>query len=312
VDGAQRLWGELLQLGKEMGEGSVHARALAGLGLISLVKGRYEEGRDGLENAIFRMRDQSNQNLLPDAMLWLAEMLHAEGHLERAREQALEADGVARSIPRLRLCTAALGMAAQTLFDLGAPHDARILAQDSSTMALAQGPVETTGEVSSVLSAVRVLVGLNAMEEAQKLLPNVPPSNTRDMVGVADPMGGLLAIKSRVVLERNPTVAVALARQVADRPAAILPWAAVRHLLDAAHTLVGAGDERAAETVQRVLDQLKDTRFRLLKMEAGLLAEKAGIAPEAALEARKVLDILDHELGSPEAFKSRWLGTEAG
>jgi tetratricopeptide (TPR) repeat protein len=312
VDGARRLWGELLDLGKEMGEGSVHARALAGLSLISLVKGRYGEGQDGLENAIFRMRDQANQNLLPDAMLWLAEFLYAQGYLEKAREHALEADGVARDIPRLRLCTAALGLASQALFDLGVPHDARTLAQDSATMARAQGPIETIGEVESILPAARVLVGLGAFEEAQKLLPNMPPSNTREMVGISDPMGGLLAIKSRVVLKRNPTVAVALARQVADRPAAILPWAGTRHLLDAAFTLVSAKDERAEEVVRKIIERVEGGRFRLLKMEAGLFAEFLGIEPAAAAEAHRILEALDHELGSPEGFRSRWLDSISG
>ena len=54
IEGANRLWVELLELGREMGEGAVHARSMVGLGLINFVQGRISQGRDSLENAAFR------------------------------------------------------------------------------------------------------------------------------------------------------------------------------------------------------------------------------------------------------------------
>ena len=92
IDGAQRLWSELLELGREMGEGEVHARALVGLGLVALVHGEMERGRDDLESAVFRMRDHTNRKLLSEALIRLGELSWSQGRLERAQTQAKEAD----------------------------------------------------------------------------------------------------------------------------------------------------------------------------------------------------------------------------
>ncbi|MGB0637855.1 MAG: hypothetical protein ACPGTU_00885, partial [Myxococcota bacterium] len=70
--------------------------------------------------------------------------------------------------------------------------------------------------------------------------------------------------------------------------------------------------ERAEEVVRTVLKRVEGSRFRLLKMEAGLLAESIGIEPAASAEAREILATLDDELGSPEGFKSRWLALTTG
>ena len=59
VEGAHRLWTELQELGREMGAGAVHARSMVGLGQIHFVQGRLVQGRDVLENAVFRLRDQA-------------------------------------------------------------------------------------------------------------------------------------------------------------------------------------------------------------------------------------------------------------
>jgi hypothetical protein len=117
-----------------------------------------------------------------------------------------------------------------------------------------------------------------------------------------------LAIKSRIVLERNPTVAVALARQVLDRPSAALGWARARQLLDAGFTLAAVSDERAREAVDGAIAAVSDSRFKLLRMEAGLLAERLGMSGEMVNEAHQILESLDHHLGSPEGFRDRWLG----
>lgn len=307
VDGANRLWAELLELGREMGEGTVHARAMGGLGLIALVRGRLSEGQDALENAAFRMRDQSNPQMLPEIQLRLSELAHAQGQLEVAREKALEAESISRDLPRLPLCVASLGMTARCLLDIGVPHEARMIAQDAATMARSLGPVESAMAVGCVLPLVRVFLALGAVEEAGSILPATPPGQGDGTLGIDDPIGGLLAVKSRIVLARNPTVAVALARGVLDRTGAPLAWARGRHLLDAALTLADAGDERAVEAVDAALAITRGTPFRLLALEAGFLAARLGVNPDAVAEAKTILESLDHDLGSPEGFKSRWM-----
>jgi hypothetical protein len=154
---------------------------------------------------------------------------------------------------------------------------------------------------------VRVLIALGAVEEAGLILPNPPPGQADSGHGVDDPIGGLLAIKSRIVIERNPTVAVALARGVLDRPGASLVWARARHLMDAAQTLIRADDQRAEEAVSLALASVERTPFHLLQMEAGFLAGRVGLDGEALSRARAILDTLDHALGSPEGFRVRWI-----
>ena len=78
-------------------------------------------------------------------------------------------------------------------------------------------------------------------------------------------------------------------------------------MMDAAQTLIEANDERADEAVQSTLDMFRNGPFRLLRMEAGLLAGSIGQDGPDAKEAKAMLASLDHELGSPEGFRSRWL-----
>jgi len=308
IDGSQRLWSELLELGREMGAGSVHARAMAGLGVISMVRGKVDVGRDNLENAVFRMRDQPPNKMMSESLLRLAELAHAEGRLEAARGLARDADAAARDLPHLPVCVAALGLAARCLRDIGVPHEARLIAQDAATMSRSMSQIETVGDVGFILPSAGVLVALGATDEAAALLPNIPTSKSAETVGIDDPVGGLLAIKSRVVLERNPTVAVALARQVLDRNHMTLGWARARQLLDAGFTLAAVSDARAREAVTGAIKAVSDSRFKLLRMEAGLLAERLGMSGEWVVEAHQILDFLDHQLGSPEGFRDRWLG----
>ena len=306
ITGAQRLWTELLDLGREMGEGEVHARAMVGLGLVALVHGELERGRDDLENAVFRMRDHTNRKLLPEALIRLSELSWAQGRLERAREQAMEADNLAREAMQIPDCVAALGLAAQALFDMGQREDAARLAQDAASLARALGPVQTTAQVAHVLCTARVLALLGQYQEAQDLLPSSPPTSGRDIAGLDDPVGGLLAVKSRIVAARNPIVAVALARQVLDRPKASLPWATAQHLLDAAHTLRLAGDEAASQAIEAVRAVLAGRSFRRLDMEGALQAEALGISWAGQSSGATIRAELDHELGSPRGFMARW------
>jgi hypothetical protein len=254
------------------------------------------------------MRELSPNKMMPAALFRLAELAHAEGRLEAARQLASNADAVAREIPHLPICVAALGLAARCLMDIGIPHEARLIAQDAATMARGMAAVETVDDVGFLLPAAGVLVSLGAVEDASSLLPNVSPAKAAETVGVDDPVGGLLAIKSRVVLQRNPTVAVALAGQVLDRPGAALGWARARQLLDAGFTLASASDERAREAVEGAAAAVQDPRFKLLRMEAGLLAERLGMSGDLVIEAHQILETLDHQLGSPEGFRDRWLG----
>ena len=306
VDGALRLWNELMELGREMGAGAVLARAMVGLGQIYFVQGRLSQGRDMLENAVFRLKDHTAQRVLPEALLSLSQLSHATGELEAARLLALEAESAARDLPRLPLCVAALGLTARCLLDIGVPHEARLIASDAATMAKTLGPVESEMAIACVLPAAGVLAALGVDDEASSILPAHPPGADQGG-GIEDSVGGLMAVKGRLAAQRNPTVAKALAGSVLSRPPAPLVWSAVRHLLDAGHTLAAVGDARAQEAVERSLQLLEGKRLDLLAMEAGLLAARLGIQPEAAARARTIFDNLEHSLGSPEGFRSRWL-----
>jgi tetratricopeptide (TPR) repeat protein len=304
--GAERLWRELLDLGREMGEGEVYAQATAGLGLIALVQGQTARGRDELENAVFRMRDQANQKRLPTCLLRLSELAHAEGRLEQAREHALEAETICRDQGQIRGCVRALGMAATALYDLGQEAGAKLVAQDSATLARAQGAPQSVADVASVIATARVLSALGLLKEAQVLLPTSPPAEIREAVGLDDPIGGMLGVKSCIVLARNPIVAVALARQVVDRTPPALPWLHIRHLMDATHTLISAGDETAPDAVERIEQLVAGTSYRLLQLEASLLSARLSPGGAPAIAANHLRDVLDQELGSPKGFGARW------
>jgi tetratricopeptide (TPR) repeat protein len=307
IEGAQKLWTELLELGREMGEGEVHARAMVGLGLVALVHGEMERGRDDLESAVFRMRDHTNRRLLPEALIRLGELSWAQGRLERAQAQAREADALAREAMQISDCVAALGLAAMCLLDMGQREEAAEIASNAAALARTQGPTRTLSQVAQVLATARVLTLLGQYEAAQSLLPSSPPSGTRSIAGLDDPAGGLLAVKSRIVAARNPVVATALARQVLSRPASALPWATARHRLDAAHTLRLAGETDGAKAaVQGALDCLGTHGFRRLEMEAALMAEGLGMAPTGMASGVELRAELDHELGSPQGFIARW------
>ena len=129
--------------------------------------------------------------MLPEALIRLAQLAHAEGRLEAARTLALEAESVARDLPRLPICVAALGLTARCLLDIGVPHEARMIANDAATMARTLGPVESEMAISCVLPAAGVLTALGAFEEAARFLPNAPPKN-EDGVGISDAIGGLV------------------------------------------------------------------------------------------------------------------------
>ena len=195
VEGSQRLWSELFELGKEMGAGAVHARAMAGQGLIAMLKGQIDTGRDDLENAVFRMRDQNPTKMLPISILRLAELAHAEGRLEAARELALDADAVARELPHLPVCVAALGLAARCLRDIGVPHEARLIAQDALTLFRNIGGSEAVSDWSSMLPAAGVLVpasglGQKCLDASQSIVHERWSAR-----GIDDPSGGVLAVK---------------------------------------------------------------------------------------------------------------------
>ena len=91
-----------------------------------------------------------------------------------------------------------------------------------------------------------------------------------------------------------------------DGDGAPLLWSRGRHLLDAARTLVDAGDARAEEAVHTITSTFDSSPFRLISMEAGLLAGRIGANPQLEVDAKQIIDRLDHDLGSPEGFRSRW------
>jgi tetratricopeptide (TPR) repeat protein len=304
--GAERLWTELLELGREMGEGEVFAQAKAGIGLIALVNGQTHRGRDGLENAVFRMREHANQRHLPACLLRLGELAHAEGRLEQARERALEAEVVCRDLGDLRGCVHALGQVALALFDLGQTSAAKLVAVDAVTLARAQGEPDSVMAVASAIGTARVLCALDLFSEAASMLPSSPRAEVREAVGLDDPIGGMLAVKSRIVLARNSVVAVALARQVLVRNPPICPWHLARHLLDAAHTLIPVRDETASDLMRRVGELLEGTSYRLLKLECALLTAQLTSAVDIDPAAQRLRAELDHELGSPVGFLARW------
>ena len=86
VEGAHRLWTELRNRPRD-GSGC-GSRPLDGPGPDSLRPGRLVQGRDVLENAVFRLRDQAAPRAARGP-LCLAQLTHSEGNLEAARTLAL-------------------------------------------------------------------------------------------------------------------------------------------------------------------------------------------------------------------------------
>ena len=72
---------------------------------------------------------------------------------------------------------------------------------------------------------------------------------------------------------------------------------------------MAAADARAQEAIEAALAAVDNPRYRLLRMEAGLLGQRVGLSGPVVEEAKQTLVRLEHDLGSPEGFRERWLGS---
>lgn len=303
ISGADRLWRRLQEVGRQTANPRVQAEAAAGLGMVALARGELAGGRDALIEAELRLREQGGTDVLPGVLLRLAELALADGRLDRAAQRARDAEQAAREASRLVDCVWAIGLRAEALYSEGDDTGARRSAREGLALARARGTPATGEALLSVLPLVRVLVELGETESLRSLLPDEPPPGPSSL---EDPAGLLAALRARLLAPIEVDAATDYAHQALARPAALLPWAAARVEIDAAHALAVVRSPAAADAVRRALLRTAGPGLRLLRLETEVLAARLGLGPHHVEGARRLRSTLGRELGQPDGFAGRW------
>ena len=294
---------ELEELGRATNAASVVSEAVLGRGMAALLRGELNMGRIALEDAELRLRDQVRPLQLSRVLLTLAELGLAQGRLLESAERGLEAERVAREVPRVVDCIHALGVAAQARAALGQVADALSLAREAATLMRARGRVDTVPELVAAASVGRALCASGEPREALVLLP-IPAD--RAVPGIQNPVRSVWAVRARSLALSEPDQAIQAVKEAMSRSPSRLPWVAAREQLDLAQALGLAGSSSAPREVQRAIEMAVDCRLGMLELEA--LELKRRLEPGGGLGARiEVLrSRLSASMGQPETFIRRW------
>ena len=171
---------------------------------------------------------------------------------------------------------AALGLTTRCLYDIGVPHDARLIASDAATIAHS-GPVESSMAID--VSCPQRVCGRSGCGRRGGSDPALDP-HRKTKASASEIPGGLLAVKNRLVLHRNPTVALALAAQSSTDRLALCGGRFVTSSMRDTRWRPQETPERKNRSSAHWRCSRK--RLDLLLMEAGLLAGRLGIEPAAA------------------------------
>lgn len=301
--GAARLWGQLQDMGDQLG-GTLSAEARMGQAIVALVQGELRSGRSILEDAEAQLRSVNSGRLpLARALVWLAEIAYADGRLIEATERAEEAARIARALPRIVLVVRSQGIAALAFAARGDLVEARRLAREGAALVRSRGRVDTTPELLAVIAVARGLCAAGEADEAAELLPEPPAFGPG---GLEDPTGLLLAVRARANADRHPLDASEDAWGALGRMPAALPWHAADLALDAATALLRAGDGAVESAVAEALERTEGGGGRLHRLAALKLAVRLTGDRDLAIEADMLRQKLHAELGRPPAFLQRW------
>jgi hypothetical protein len=298
------LWHEVRELGEATEDPHAVAEVQSGLGLVDMVEGRMGEGRQVLEDAEYRLRQSGSPVDLVRVMLLLGELALADGRLLGATERALEAERLAREIPRIEDCIRAMGIAASACVARGDVDEGRRVARDAAALARARGSGDSEDGLRASMAVARALCQVDEWDDAASLLPSEAADGDS---ALWDLCGGTLALRAWAISRREPDRALALARQSLERALPMVPWAAARRCLDVAHATASVSPDFALESVDRVLSVLGEGRqCRLQILEACALGIRLGRGGSMASRGAQLRAGLASEQGRPEDFDSHW------
>lgn len=289
MEAAVALWRRLA--GGEDGDRAAEARA--GFALAALARGEVAGGTAALDRLELDLRAEDRPEPRLRVLLVLAGLALADGRLGEAVERAEEAERIAWARSRPRDAAQALGIAASAHLARGEEAAARRLAREAaSTLRTLQRP-----DPRAALPTARCLADLGEVDEATRLLPERAGGG----------LGPLLdALRSRLRVALDPAGAARLARGVLAAAGPALPWRRLRAELDAAWALEGAADPAFSEVARAVEARSARLPFRLLRLEALLAADRAGLPGHRAraVERSALRQALLSELG--EAARAWW------
>ena len=236
-------------------------------------------------------------------LLTLAELSLAQGSLLACEERALEAERVARDIPRVVHCIHALGVAGQSRAALGRSSEALSMAREAATLARARGRVDTVPELLAAAAAARALCAGGEPGEALMLLPS--PTG-RGTVGLQDPIRVVWAIRARALSLSRPEEAREAIQETMARAPSRLPWTGAREQLDLAAALVQCGASSAQREVARSVETAHDSGLWMYELESLELQRRLS-STEAIVDRMDGLRTkLASTLSESEYFVRRW------
>jgi tetratricopeptide (TPR) repeat protein len=303
ADEAEELWSRLEDMGRATHASTVVAEAVLGKGMVAILRGELDVGRTSLEDAELRLRDQMRPLQLTQVLLTLSELGLAQGRLLESTERALEAERMAREIPRVVLCIHALGVAAQARAALGRGADALTMAREASTLARARGRVNTVPELMAAATVARALCAAGMPGEGLVL---VPPPSGRTVPVIQDPVRVVWAVRARALSLSEPQKSVEAVKEAIARSPSRLPAIAVREQMDIAVAMVQVGMSSAEEETRRAVDMAVKTGLSMFELEALELLGRINIDPRLATRLEVLRTRLAGSMGDPESFIRRW------
>ncbi|MFT4978198.1 MAG: tetratricopeptide (TPR) repeat protein, partial [Myxococcota bacterium] len=304
VEGAEHLWGELLELSRATDSSARRAEALAGLGQIALARGDVAAGQQLLEEALPALSSHQPDPEHARLLLSAAELSLCAGQLHRARQHAERAESIARDAQRLMVCVRALGVSACAAWALGDEGEASRAVRSAGALMQAVSETETAEDLRARLLMARVLAMQGSLARARAMLPEAVADIEP---GLDDPAAQQQALLSRLLAGQQPGRAIELARAVLERTPARLPWVAARIALDTAHALRTMERITAARMALSRVDALVGQGpLRLLGLEAARLRAALTQGRDGVEEAAALRDRLYRDLGEPVGFWSRW------
>ncbi len=304
INGAERLWRDLLELSRATDSASLRAEAVAGLGMVSLARGQLTEGRKRLESAQVLLHGHGTDLEQARRLLLLCELDLAGGRLHESRRRAREAEGLAREVPRVLTCVRCLGMAAWASWSMGDDGEATRLVRSGGALLDARGLKGSAEELRAQLPLARTWTLLGSSDRAIGILPM---DLSLDERGLDDPDGQRLALLARLTTGQDAERARRMALEALRRDEAALPWAAARIELDAAEALRALGDRQdAISALRRAESRLKSGELTLIELEAARLGRALNLSGDYTERIDRLNATLRTELSDESRPPSRW------
>ena len=304
INGAERLWRDLLDLSRATDSAALRAEAVAGLGMVSLARGQVTEGRKRLESAQVLLHGHGTDLEQSRRLLLLCELDLAGGRLLESRRRAREAEMLAREVPRVLTCVRCLAMAAWASWAMGEDGEAARAVRSGGSLLEARGLKGSAEELRAQLPLARTWALLGNLERAREI---IPVGLALEEYGLDDPDGQRLALLARLTVSQDAAKARALATAALKREAPPLPWAGTRIELDVAHALRLLGDRQASiGALRRAEQRLRSGELSLLALEAARLGRALKLGGEYTQRVHRLSRALKFEVAEQSMFNARW------